>query len=72
MDLVFFFFGDENQGRVGGFAGFSRTALGYGDVVLPKPWSSLGPMCAMNGFLAIGCSTAALFLVLEMVYHHRL
>ena len=54
------------------FAGVSNTTLGYGDVVLPKPWSSLGPMCAMNGLLAIGCSTAALFLVLEMVYHHRL
>ena len=54
------------------FAGVSHTALGYGDVVLSKPWRSLGPLCAMNGLLTFGCSTAALFLVLEMVWHHRL
>ena len=47
------------------FAGVSHTALGYGDVVLSKPWRSLGPLCAMNGLLTFGCSTAALFLVLE-------
>ena len=54
------------------FAGVSHTALGYGDVVLQKPWRSLGPLCAMNRLLTFGCSTAALFLVLEMVWHHRL
>jgi hypothetical protein len=54
------------------FAGVSNTALGYGDVVLPKPWKSLGPICAINGLLTFGCSTATLFLVLQMVWHHRL
>jgi Ion channel len=54
------------------FAGVSHTALGYGDVVLQKPWRSLGPICAINGLLTFGCSTAALFLILQMVWHHRL
>ena len=54
------------------FACASHTALGYGDVVLPKPWRSLGPICAINGLLNFGCSTAALFLVLQRVWHHQL
>ena len=54
------------------FAGVSHTALGYGDVVLQKPWRSLGPICAINGLLTFGCSTATLFLVLQMVWQHRL
>ena len=37
------------------FACVSHTALGYGDVVLAKPWRSLGPICAINGLLTFGC-----------------
>ena len=47
------------------FAGTSHTALGYGDIVLQQPWKSLGPICAINGLLTFGCSTAALFMVLK-------
>jgi hypothetical protein len=54
------------------FAGVSHTALGYGDVVLQKPWRSLGPICAINGLLTFGCSTAFLFLVLQIIWQHRL
>ncbi len=54
------------------FAGVSHTTLGYGDVVLPKPWRSLGPICAINGLLTFGCSTAFLFLVLQMIWQHPL
>jgi hypothetical protein len=54
------------------FAGVSHTTLGYGDVVLQKPWRSLGPICAINGLLNFGCSTATLFLVLQLVWQHRL
>ena len=53
------------------FAGVSHTTLGYGDVVLQKPWRGLGPICAINGLLTFGCSTA-LFVVLQMVWQHRL
>ena len=52
------------------FAGVSHTTLGYGDVVLSKPWRSLGPICAINGLLTFGCSTAFLFLVLQIIWQH--
>jgi Ion channel len=54
------------------FAGVSHTTLGYGDVVLPKPWRSLGPISAINGLLTFGCSTAFLFLVLQLIWQHPL
>jgi Ion channel. len=54
------------------YACVSHTALGYGDVVLSKPWRSLGPICAINGLLTFGCSTAALFLILQKLWHHKL
>jgi Ion channel len=54
------------------FAGVSYTTLGYGDVVLPKPWRSLGPISAINGLLTFGCTTAFLFLVLQIIWEHPL
>lgn len=54
------------------FAGVSHTTLGYGDIVLAKPWRSLGPISAINGLLTFGCSTAFLFLVLQMIWQHPL
>ena len=45
-----------------GISSVSHTTLGYGNVVLQKPWRSLGPICAINGLLNFGCSTATLFL----------
>jgi Ion channel len=52
------------------FAGVSHTTLGYGDVVLGKPWRSLGPISAVNGLITFGCSTAFLFLVLQEIWQH--
>ena len=54
------------------FAGVSHTTLGYGDVVLRKPWRSLGPICAINGVITFGCSTAFLFLVLQEIWQRAL
>ena len=54
------------------FAGVSHTALGYGDVVLQKPWRSLGPICAINGLLTFGGSTAFFFLVLQSIWQRPL
>ena len=54
------------------FAGTSHTTLGYGDLVLKKPWRSLGPISAINGLLTFGCSTAFLFLVLQNIWEHPL
>jgi Ion channel len=52
------------------FAGVSHTTLGYGDVVLKRPWRSLGPISAINGLLTFGCSTAFLFLVLQSIWQN--
>ena len=54
------------------FRGTSHTTLGYGDLVLKKPWRSLGPISAINGLLTFGCSTAFLFLVLQNIWQHPL
>ena len=54
------------------FAGVSHTSLGYGDVVLKRPWRSLGPISAINGLLTFGCSTAFLFLVLQSIWQNPL
>jgi hypothetical protein len=50
------------------FAGTSLTALGYGDIVLKRPWQRLGPVMATNGILMYGCSTAFLFLVIQKIW----
>ena len=70
-----FFWKSGDFGRAVCEAVFRRCfdmTLGYGDVVLSKPWRGLGPMRAMNGLLVIGCSTAAFSLVLQMVLQHGL
>ncbi|HSC76105.1 MAG TPA: ion channel [Pseudomonadales bacterium] len=41
------------------------AALGYGDVVMQKPWKLLGPLEAINGVLMLGMSAAALMAILQ-------
>jgi hypothetical protein len=48
------------------------TTLGYGDVVMARPWRLLGPMEAMDGMLMAGVSAAILFAVLHRLVEHRL
>lgn len=36
------------------------TTLGFGDVILPVPWRLLSGICAANGLLLIGLTTAFL------------
>jgi hypothetical protein len=50
------------------FTGTSLTTLGYGDVIIRKPWQRLGPILAANGILLYGCSTAFLFLIVQKVW----
>jgi hypothetical protein len=54
------------------FAGVTITALGYGDVVLAPPWRMLAPIIAVTGVLKFGCSTAFLFLVMQIVWAQHL
>jgi len=39
----------------------SYTTIGYGDVVLPKPWRLLGGIEGVSGVLLCGLSTAFIF-----------
>ena len=54
------------------FVGTSISTLGYGDVVLAKPWRHIGPMIAIAGVLKFGCSTAFLFFVIQNVWNSQL
>ncbi len=47
------------------------TTLGYGDVVMARPWCLLGAMEAMDGMLMAGLSAAILFAVLHRLVEHR-
>lgn len=42
------------------FSVVSFTTLGFGDVLLPEPWRLLAGLCAANGLLIFGVSTAFL------------
>jgi hypothetical protein len=43
------------------FSGVTYTTVGYGDLVLPKPWRMLAPVEAMTGILMCGLSTGLFF-----------
>lgn len=47
------------------------TSLGYGDVVMSKPWKLLGPLEAVNGILMLGMSGAALMAILQQIMKSR-
>jgi hypothetical protein len=48
------------------------STLGYGDMVMSRPWQLLGPMEAMDGMLMAGLSAAILFAVLHRLVQSRL
>jgi hypothetical protein len=41
------------------------ASLGYGDIVMSKPWKLLGPLEAINGVLMLGMSAAGLMVILQ-------
>jgi hypothetical protein len=43
------------------FSGVTYTTVGYGDLVLPKPWRTLAPLEALTGILMCGLSTGLFF-----------
>ena len=43
------------------FAGVTYTTVGYGDLVLPKPWRLLGPIEGLTGILMCGLSAGLFF-----------
>ncbi len=53
------------------FAGVTYTTVGYGDLVLPKPWRMLGPVEALTGILMCGLSAGLFFAVVTRIYALR-
>ncbi len=50
------------------FAGVTYTTLGYGDLVLVKPWRMLGPVEGLTGILMCGLSAGAFFAVVSRIF----
>jgi len=53
------------------FSGVTYTTLGYGDVVLIKPWRMLGPIEALSGILMSGLSAGVFFATVTRIYTWR-
>ena len=47
------------------FSGVTYTTIGYGEVVLPKPWRMLAPLEALTAVLMFGLSTVLFFTVVR-------
>jgi len=47
------------------FSGATYTTLGYGDLVLTKPWRMFAPLEALTGILMCGLSTGLFFAVVS-------
>ena len=54
------------------FSGVTYTTIGYGDLVLPKPWRMLGPVEGITGILMCGLSAGLFFATVSRIYSPRL
>jgi len=48
-------------------SGVNFSSLGYGDVVMSKPWKLLGPLEAANGVLMFAMTGATLMAILQQI-----
>ena len=53
------------------FSGVTYTTVGYGDLVLTKPWRLLAPIEALTGILMCGLSAGLFFAVVNLIYSSR-
>jgi hypothetical protein len=53
------------------FSGVTYATIGYGEVVLTKPWRMLGPIEGLTGILMCGLSTGFYFAVVNRLYQAR-
>jgi len=53
------------------FSGVTYTTIGYGDLVLTKPWRMLGPIEGLMGILMFGLSTGYFFIVVNHIFQSR-
>ena len=49
------------------FSTVNFSSLGYGDVVMSKPWKLLGPLESLCGVLMLGMTAAALMAILQQM-----
>src|SRR5215217_1654516 len=54
------------------FSGVTYTTIGFGDLVLPKPWRMLGPIEGVTGILMCGLSAGLFFASINRIYAPRL
>ncbi len=54
------------------FSGVTFATLGYGDLVLSRPWRLLSALEAANGILMFGVSTAVMTAAVSDVFKHNL
>ena len=54
------------------FSGVTYATIGYGEVVLQKPWRMLGPIEGLTGILMCGLSAGLFFAVVSRIYTSRL
>ena len=50
------------------FAGVTYTTIGYGELVLVKPWRMLAPIEGLTGILMCGLSTGFFFAVVNYIH----
>jgi hypothetical protein len=53
------------------FSGVTYTSLGYGDVVLAKPWRLLAPIEGLVGVMMCGLSTGYFFVVVSRIHQWK-
>ena len=53
------------------FSGVTYTTIGYGDLVLPKPWRMLGPLEGLTGILMCGLSAGLFFATVSRIHLGR-
>jgi Ion channel len=54
------------------FSGATYTTIGYGDLVLAKPWRMLGPIEGVTGILMCALSAGVFFATVSRIYSPRL
>ena len=53
------------------FSGVTYTTVGYGDLVLAKPWRMLAPLEGLTGILMCGLSAGLFFALVSRIYASR-
>ena len=53
------------------FSGVTYATIGYGDLLLPRPWRMLGPIEGLTGTLMCGLSAGLFFAVVTRIFMSR-